>query len=202
MINWYTCRSAIFAPFNDLKLLQELADYEKTIPSIAGPTLKTFSSHLWYLSEALVGFAFFDPRVTPDQKSLMVAALQKKGCDNPSNKAIVNLKEISKIEIHNFVTSNSKRVFDELKLPTSFFSKDTHLWENDDDFVTAKKKLEKLCVVNDLSERGVASATIYNKKITKNEDDFQNLLISVDNNRKNIPNVNKNVIEKALKKPI
>lgn len=56
--------------------------------------------------------------------------------------------------------------------------------------------------MNDLSERGVASATIYNKKITKNEDDLQNLLISVDNNQKNIPNVNKNVIEKALKKPI
>lgn len=76
--HWFTCRSAISAPLNDLNLLKELDYYKKTIPSIAEPTIKTFSSHLWYLSEHLVGLAFFDPRISSDKKKLMVDALEKK----------------------------------------------------------------------------------------------------------------------------
>ena len=52
---WFTCTSASSAPQNDLQLLYDLESYNSTHEAAAKAAIKSFSGHLWYLSEILVG---------------------------------------------------------------------------------------------------------------------------------------------------
>jgi len=58
----------------------------------------------------------------------------------------------------------------------------------------ARKIINKLQVVNDVAERGVALLKEYNEIITKDEDQKQFLLLAVQHHRKLYPNVNKGTL--------
>lgn len=81
---WYTCMSPTAAPRNDLQLLQDLFAYRAVNKEVACAATKSFMRHLWYLSETLVGLAFFDSGILASEKVLMVAALSKPGNDSPA----------------------------------------------------------------------------------------------------------------------
>ena len=67
-----------------MQLLNELQSYKKINNDVANAAIKSFSGHLWYLSEILVGLAFFDSEVPTATKSAMVAALDNKAStDHP-----------------------------------------------------------------------------------------------------------------------
>ena len=63
-------------------MLSQLLEYKKVNEQVASAALTTFRRHLWYLSEQLVGLAFFDNEVTDEIKVQMVSALTKEGRDN------------------------------------------------------------------------------------------------------------------------
>jgi len=50
---WFTCACPSSDPKNDLQLLCELESYKKTHDAVAKAAIKSFSGHLWYLSEIL-----------------------------------------------------------------------------------------------------------------------------------------------------
>lgn len=54
-----------------------LEELKRINPSIAEGTLKTLLRHLWYLSEELSACAFFDPRVSFEERRLMADFLTK-----------------------------------------------------------------------------------------------------------------------------
>jgi hypothetical protein len=54
-----------------------LESYEKTKEDVAKTAKKLFTGRLWYLSEILVGFAFFDSSVSAEMKFAMVRGLDK-----------------------------------------------------------------------------------------------------------------------------
>ena len=56
---WYTCRCATSASRSDLKLLNKRVEYETINKSVAKTDMKSFSGHLRYPSETLIGLAFF-----------------------------------------------------------------------------------------------------------------------------------------------
>ncbi len=69
---WFTSRSATMAGFNDLKMAKEIVNYENVNKAISSVALKSFTRHLWYLSEPLIGLAFFDDRIDVNEKRKMV----------------------------------------------------------------------------------------------------------------------------------
>jgi len=73
---WFTALLAISAPSNDLKLIQALAEYRNENSVVSEAASSKFCSHLWYLSEELVGLAFYDPAVPTETKRRMVQALE------------------------------------------------------------------------------------------------------------------------------
>ena len=63
---WFESPAAHSAPRHDLAMLCALSEYPNTeIPKAA---TTAFERHLWYLSEILIGFAFFDDVVTTKEK--------------------------------------------------------------------------------------------------------------------------------------
>ena len=56
---WMTAPLAVSAPNNDLLLLKSLVLYEDVNKAISKAAIKKLAGHLWYLSEDLIGLAFF-----------------------------------------------------------------------------------------------------------------------------------------------
>ncbi|KAG0727841.1 hypothetical protein GWK47_003924 [Chionoecetes opilio] len=77
---WFTTSLAAAAPRTDLDLLQKLRTYPD--PQIAKVSSAKLQKHLWYLSEELVGFAFFDEEVPPETKRAMVQAMREEENSN------------------------------------------------------------------------------------------------------------------------
>ena len=70
---WSESPAGNCAPKQDLALLCSLFEYLYTDIAKAGTT--AFEHHLWYLSETLVAFGFFDDAVTIEEKCSMIVAL-------------------------------------------------------------------------------------------------------------------------------
>lgn len=144
--------------------------------------MKTFSRHLWYLSEELVGIAFFDNSLDVSEKRLMVKALEKPGCANPSVRPKIDVENVMRYRVSDFVTLSS----------------DPQTWSSREDYITARNLVKSLKVVNDVAERGLATATDFNGQFTTNEEQWQHMILGVDHNRKLCPNSNKKTVLKCL----
>ena len=80
---WFTCACPSSDPRNDLQLLSELDSYKETHYAVDKAAIKSFSGHLWYVSEILIGLAFLDSEDSAEMKSAMVAVLDFKTTDHP-----------------------------------------------------------------------------------------------------------------------
>ena len=89
---WFTCQCPTSAPRNDLSMLRYIEEYKALDAPVVTAAMKSFSNHLWYLSETLIGLAFFDADVPVDEKMGMVNALQREvpSDDTPRRIALEN----------------------------------------------------------------------------------------------------------------
>ncbi|CAI6351981.1 unnamed protein product [Macrosiphum euphorbiae] len=65
-----------------------------------------------------------------------------------------------------------------------FLTIDPANWNNHEDYIIGKNIINSLTVVNDTAERGVKLIEEYNKKFTKNEEQKQHVLQTVQDYRK------------------
>lgn len=86
-----------------------------------------------------------------------------------------------------------------LSLPTDFLEVPVNLWKDMDSYKHAKHIVSHLKVVNDHAERAVKLMTDYNRIITKKEQNYQELLISVEEHRRSLPSVTKNNLNEKYK---
>ena len=170
--------------------MNSLLQYSSIHQVISAATSKKPSSHLWYKSQGLVGLSLFDDRVFLT-KRLMIAAMQKKGADKPPKRAEIDLKDFQIFTLDQFVTSNSMNLFHCLHLPSDFLATDPDIWASQEGYISAKRHLSTLKVVNDTAERGVALIQEYNRTLTKDEDDLQFLLQVVSDHRQLHPTTRK-----------
>ncbi|XP_063547373.1 uncharacterized protein LOC134754858 [Cydia strobilella] len=191
---WFEAPAGQCAPRNDLNLLKDLITFKNINLAMANVALKKVLGHLWYLSEELVSFAFFDDKLPIEVKKKMVMALKNEGLEYCPKRISLDAKHIMEKDIEDFVTSNSLRFFQILGISSRFFNKDVENWEGDEDFKAAKKIVQSMRVVNDIAERGVALMEEYNKLLTTNEDQKQYLLLVVKQFRKKYPNAQKSTL--------
>jgi len=162
---WYTCQCPVLAPLKDLELLRQLQAYE-TNPLVSKAAMHSFSGHLWYLSETLVGLSFFDSRVSDDMKVAMVAALKQSGPSDPPRRISFGRKACFQIQLSDLVTANTTTLFDALDISKDFQQLHPSLWEKQEEFVMARCKIQQLKVVNNAAERGVALIQSFNGVLT------------------------------------
>jgi hypothetical protein len=194
---WFQAPLGSCAPRNDLQLLKDLKAYEEINQVIAKIALKKIIGHLWYLSEELVAFAFFDDAVPLDTKKKMVDALKNEGIDqSPIKRITVDADVIHNKTLEYFVSSNTRRFFSITGIPSAFLEKNVEVWEEDDDYKTSKEIVCSMKVVNDIAERGVALMEEYNKLHTTNEEQKQYLLLLVKQYRKIYPDSKKSTLLK------
>jgi hypothetical protein len=156
---WYQATSAICAPRLDLTMLQDLWALKDTHDAIASVALRKMLGHLWYLSEELIAFAFFDDQVSLSTKRKMAAAINKPDTHQeelPKKRITINQKDIPEKCLHMFVSPKTKRFFDITGLPSEFLLKSVDVWSVERYFNACKTFVKTLKVVNGLAEIGVA----------------------------------------------
>ena len=194
--SWFTAPCATSAPLNDLKLLNQLEIYKETHEVVAKAAIHSFSGHLWYLSEILVGFAFFDNEVSVEMKSAMVEALDKETTQHPPLHRIVFSPTLHQQQLSDFVTKNTRQLFIALDIKDHFLTKSPDTWATDSNYIAGQQKVKSLKVVNDAAERGVALIQEFNTVLTVQEDQKQFLLQVVEKHRRDYPNAKKSTLNR------
>lgn len=114
---WFNCTKGISAPNQDLKFIKDVIAYSEIDEAISDIVVKRFSTHLWYLSEETIAFAFFDPAVPDREKKNMVENL------NRTSETVGSPRfEVSELELRSFsykslsdlVTEKTLKFFDRL----------------------------------------------------------------------------------------
>lgn len=196
---WFTSTSAVLAPKQDLELMQKLILYKEQNLSVSQAAIAKLCDHLWYLNEDLAVFALFDKDVPVEIKRRMVESIksqevtiiiEKRRTENKKSLEIFLNKNMS-----DFVSKQSLKLFDKFDLPYDFLDEDVLLWPDSESYQENLEFFEKLKVVNDVAERGVALVEEYNRCLTKDEEQFQYLLQVVKEHRRKYPNCNKNTLQ-------
>ena len=193
---WYDAPSPASAARSDLQLaarVEEFADVNARASEVAA---KKLSSHLYYLSEELVGLAVFDEGLSDEVRRELVGSIQNKlGLDDPMKKREISFAELLKTNIEDLGTTHTQTFFKIVGIEIEFFDAPVGTWSQNDDYVRGKKVVDALQVVNDHAERSVKLIQDYNR-ILKSEENFQNLLLTVSGSRKSFPDSKKSTVLK------
>lgn len=194
--DWFSCKSAIGAPNNDLKFIKNAIKYAKIDEKVSNKVLDKMSNHLWYLTDESLGLAFFDSSVSIDEKRKMVKALktnaiERKRIDSNSREM---KKEFKNKQLSDFVNANAMNFFNRFDISCDFLNADPKTWHDREDYIDGLEICSKLQVVNDCAERGVQLFTKYNKFGTKNEEDMQYTLQVINDYNLRHPSHNKKVL--------
>ncbi|XP_063974411.1 uncharacterized protein LOC135161076 [Diachasmimorpha longicaudata] len=203
---WFTASNAVSAPNNDLHLLKRIATNASSSSRVAVKLWKAvfakFVNHLWYLSEELIAFAFFDENVTLDCKRKMCRAIKSSpplGDDRKRRRTgIHDLALIPQLSLDSFVTQNTQKFFEILRIDCNFLESDPVTWEMREDFAKAIKIVKSLQVTNDIAERSVALMSEYNNLLTRDENSKQNLLLIVKEFRELSPGYSRKDLQSRL----
>ena len=146
----------------------------------------------------MIGLAFFDPNVEPQQKLHMLNNLRgKEGSEDPPNRLDAN-GDYEDEQLSSFVTTNTKHFFAILGIDESFLDLPPESWNDNEQFMAAERIVKSLKVVNDSAARGVKLIQDYNEILTKNEEQKQYLLQVVQDHCELFPNSNKGTIVAGL----
>lgn len=175
---WHEAPLPLHAPWNDVQLAATLDKYPDR--PLATAASKALYRHLWYLSEQVVGLAFFDSRVPDEERRQMAAALSR-----PARKGAKKLEGKGlKLDgtLHGRVTSKTKSLFDLLGASPDL-TRPVREWDLDPAYKLARERAAALSVVNDAAERGIALIEKFNNSITRDEQQKQYLLKLVHRHR-------------------
>ena len=191
---WFEAPLPSAAPRNDLHFLNSLT-------SLSNQTVRTaasdaFGRHLWYLSEVNIAMAFFDNRISAEEKQLMIHNMSNNtGSEDPAHRVDIKLVNIGSSDLHSFVTTKTATFFHILGLPESFLRISPELWETDAEYQQAKTIVDSLKVVNDSAERGVKLMQDFNSIITNDEDQKQFHLHTVNAHRRQFPDSSRKYLD-------
>lgn len=144
----------------------------------------------------MILLSLFDSDVSLVTKRAMVKASEDiEGEEEPSPRARVDMTNIKDKTLVDFVTKNSRRLFEILDMPDKFLEMDPETWNNSEDFETAQKVVYSLATTNDHAERGVSLIQQMTQSGRfRNEDQLQYALQIVEQSQTNIPDMNKTTL--------
>lgn len=194
---WFRCVHPLAAPKHDLEFLKAILKYEQIDKQIYSAVVQKICGHLWYLSPETIALSFFDDNVSVDEKRRLRDTLLSQPPSDEStliDRLIIPQSQIKMLEnwnLQDFITENTIYFFKRFNISRTFLRKDPSEWSDDIEYREAQSLLSALEVINDNAERSVKLMEDFNKKITKDEDMMQSLLLTTTEYRKKYPEYTK-----------
>ena len=200
---WFKCPSAIDAPINDLKLFKDIQMYDSVDSKAATPAMNALKRHLWSLTTEFAPIILFSQEITVEEKVTVAKKLSLVkndeqnvrphglGYGKPLFPSIDTLTS-SVSDVSCLIGEGSWIFFQALGVQdTSFLSEDPDKWPENRSFQDCQKRANNIMVVNDAAERGVKLTTDFISSC-REEENFQNTLQVVEENRQLVTNIRKN----------
>lgn len=192
---WFTAPLAASAPNFDFNFLIELQNYNETDKDISRVAVKKMCGHLWYLAEEVVGLSFFDENIPLNVKEKMVESFRGNQPEAEEDghcrdRNIIQPKDVSSLTtktMEYFVSKKTKSFFERFDISSDFMDYEPSSWPQCPSYITGLQAVQKIIVVNDVSERKVKLMEEFNSILTNDEEQKQFLLLTVDQYRKNFP---------------
>ena len=73
--SWFSCRTVVDAPINDILLIQRLNDYDDDALKATG--LKMMERHSWYLSQELATLSLFSQLLSCEEKVKLLSTMKE-----------------------------------------------------------------------------------------------------------------------------
>ena len=143
---WFNTPCPEKAPKQDLDLLCELVNDEKSQPEISKATSEKFAGHLWYLSDEFVGLALSYDQVEQGTKELMLKAMQTRTEDQDDATKRIQIRPINSVlnlMLDKLVTSYSKRLLDKLGV-SDLLNVPVSSWNHSEEYKTMKSKFSNI----------------------------------------------------------
>lgn len=190
--HWFTSSMSLTAPANDLSLLKKLDALSDIMPLTSKHTIEKLKNHLWFLSEILIAFSFYDASIGHECKRKMVENLSRQlPAQRDKNRFVLPGNTIiQELELYDFVSSRTIQFFEITGLSRAFLTLDPSEWENDALYVRGRIAVLNFTVVNDPAERAIA---LYQRCESQAvlEDRKKRVVQVVENHRKKFPSKNK-----------
>lgn len=198
---WFSCNSAIDAPWNDLQLFHSLLKYEDVNTVISQSAVRAFKNHLWYLTEEMVPLALWSKKVPAEERKAIAAsmlifkpkfdqAIPEKRFGTEFGKPMFPMEITLSTTLASLVGKDSWFLFHLLKIDSKFLTAEVELWPECASYQEAFVNLQSLIVVNDCAERGIKLSSDF-QTTSKGEERYQNVLQVVERSRKLQPNLRK-----------
>ncbi|ESN94365.1 hypothetical protein HELRODRAFT_164196 [Helobdella robusta] len=191
--SWFTAPDLLSAARHDLQLVKRIQQFRDVDREVSVAAANALSRHLWYVSEELVGAAFFDDQISHEEKVLMVDALSavSKTTNDFTKRVQMNVNDISdEMSVKDFVvSSNTMQFFAILGLPHSFLNKTPSEGREDEQYKKAFEVVSGIKPVNDFAEM-----QDFNRTIVSSEEQKQYVLQVVEYHRTQYPNPKKETL--------
>jgi hypothetical protein len=185
-------RLASLAPAVDLRYLSQMIWFKKKDETVGNVAIKSICNHLWYLTEELVVFSFFDESLPNALRESMVKQLLtfNRSKDFPPGKPkfpLINPDEIDyPNQLNLFVGAKSWLLFNLLNIDgemLDWMQVPVVYWEKMSGYRKLKEIVSAFEVVNDCAERAIKMITDF-KDATTNVEEQEFLLQVVEEYRK------------------
>ena len=202
---WLQSPLASSAPSNCLKAIAQMRQYERVNPVAATACLESLNRHTGYLSEQLVVLAIADRNLNNSEKNDIARKLvtfKKKEEFPPKQQANPKIEDEwwlgedgkpTKPSLSMFVGEDSWLLFHLLEFSSSdlqWLKEDSSTWSGKPGYQKFASYVDNLAIVNDCSERGVKLIEDF-VDAAHTEELRQNIMISVAEERKNMPSMSK-----------
>ena len=147
---WFTCNSAVEAPVNDIKLLENIRQYDDM--EIRNVGIKWLTRHSWYLSPELATLSLFSEQLSCSEKQLLVDAMTVTRGPHVLKNLPSNISEISV----------SSAFFKTTGIDSHFLSVPVDQWCHTPSYNQALEYIKHFPCTNDCAERGVALIDNFN----------------------------------------
>lgn len=180
--HWLTTSIGVDAPVNDLLFYKSLLKFKAEDEGIAAVAISALERHMWYLTEELVPLSLFSSKVSDHEKAQIARQIIKykpQYCADQSMGQPIFPTVHGSTQLKDLIGPKSWLMFS-LFSDVSWLNMLVKCWDTDSNFREMLHFATHLKVVNDLAERNVKLMSTYSDSMTKDEDQKQYLLQSVE----------------------
>ena len=182
--SWFTASFLYSSANADLDLYKRINRFSKVDKKVADVAKSVLQRHTWYLTEELIPLSLFDSNLPAETRNKLADRISKlPECEMKIQKPGLPKIRLG-VRIPDFVGPRSCVLFKTIGVSYSFLALQN--WKEQPEYYQIKAAIKNLTPLNDCSERALALATTYCGALTKEENCYQDLMLVVEEHRKNL----------------
>ena len=163
-----------------IRLLEDLHEFGKFFPNLAGAVSNRLQHHLWYCSEEITPLSLASSLVSTEEKAMIAAAILEEAKTPNLKKGAISMPPLHPgATLISRIGPQSLHFFSALAIGTNWLAEPVTDWESIPAYQKFSTFAHNLPLSNAATERTVKRTTDFANYGARNEEDFQVVLQTV-----------------------